>query len=762
MKISGKLLLFVFDLFLVYTLSHGNSDVERKSYIIYMGDAPEAGTASIDAVDHHHNLLSSAIGEKSVFWALLLMFCFILISEKIARESRIHSYGKSFSGFAARLLPHEAERLKETDSVVSVFPNTRRKLHTTRSWDFIGMPQRLKRNTQIESNTIVGVFDTGIASDAPSFNDKGYGPPPPKWKGICVTGGNFSGCNKYSIISLSLSLSAWIFISGARYYHLGNFDQKLQDPSPEDTEGHGTHTSSTVAGISVDGASLYGLGEGTARGGVPSARLAMYKVCWQDGCSDIDILAAFDDAISDGVDLISISIGGPTNYYFADSMGIGAFQAMKKGILTVCSAGNDGPNPWSVQNIAPWIMTIAASGMDRQFRTVVGLGNGMKTSGISVNTYSPTKRMYPLIDGASAANLTGEGEFLMASTCDPGTLNKTKVKGKIVYCQGSTDLGLSVDESGGVGTIVSLTRDTDTGFTFLIPAANVGPQEADIVTRYINSTKNPNAVIYKSKAVNVTAPFPDIAAPGVDILAGFPRKVSVTGSSNDKRFGDYNIISGTSMACPHAAAAAAYVKTFHPDWSPAAIKSALMTTATEMKIKGMDAEFGYGSGQINPIMAVHPGLVYDMQTSSYISFLCKEGINGTALARINVGSLVNCSSFPAAQGVDGLNYPSMSVHIANLNDSISAVFYRTVTNVGYAKSVYKATVTSPKGLSVTVIPDTLRFNRLHQKKSFKVVLNGRPLNNGTQSLSASLEWSDLRRSVRSPILVYTPPPLSLF
>lgn len=146
-------------------------------------------------------------------------------------------------------------------------------------------------------------------------------------------------------------------------------------------DGHGTHTSSTLAGVAVPNANLNGLAKGTARGAVPSARVAMYKVCWAtSGCADMDILAAFDSAISDGVDIISISIGGITGSYTSDSIAVGAFHAMRKGILTAASAGNDGPGYGTVANHAPWLLTVGASGMDREFRSTVVLGNGMTVS----------------------------------------------------------------------------------------------------------------------------------------------------------------------------------------------------------------------------------------------------------------------------------------------------------------------------------------------------------------------------------------------
>ncbi|KAL5730035.1 hypothetical protein ACHQM5_002911 [Ranunculus cassubicifolius] len=707
-----------------------------------MGDLPKIRTS---AIQDHHSLLNTVIGD-----------------EEIAMSSRIHSYGKSINAFAANLLPDEVQRLKVMDSVVSVFPSTIMKLHTTRSWDFLGLSMTAKRNAKNESDTIVGLLDSGIYVESPSFDDKGYGPPPAKWKGSCDKGANFTGCNNKVI--------------GARYYKLS--DRHNDTTSPVDTDGHGTHTASTAAGSPIDDASFYGLAQGTARGGVPSARIAMYKVCWPNGCTSMDILAGFDDAIHDGVDILSISIGSSgASDYFGDPIAIGAFHATKKGILTLCSAGNDGPYAYSVTNIAPWIMNVGASGIDRQFRTEVGLGDGTKINGMSLNTFSLKKSFYPLITGAQASN-ESEGAFGSSSSCNIGTLDVNKVKGKIVYCvpdAGARGGGkdYSVKTSGGIGVVVQAFDTMDTAFSMVLPAAFVKYDDGTLIKNYINSTKDAKAVIAKTTTVNTSAPFvasfssrgpntisknilkPDITAPGVDILAGWSRLASVTDYKDiDNRIVNLNIVSGTSMACPHAAAVAAYVKSFHPDWSAAAIRSAIMTTAKQMKINKNDTEFGYGSGQVNPLRALHPGLVYDLTPSSYISFLCKEGYNGTTLALIFGGRYVNCSKYPEAQGSDGLNYPSMLLQVSDLTARISGVFYRTVTNTENRKSIYKATVKSSKGLTISVVPNTLTFSRLGEKKSFKVVVKGKPLGSASV-LSGSFQWvDDSKHRVRSPIVVY--------
>lgn len=169
-------------------------------------------------------------------------------------------------------------------------------------------------------------------------------------------------------------------IIGAKYYTIGPIVQigPGDDVSPRDTIGHGTHTASTVAGNAVTTASLYGIGSGTARGGAPSARIAVYKTCWASGCSGASVLAAFDDAIADGVDIISISLGYYTPLpFFMDVIAIGAFHAMKNGILTSQAAGNGGPDVGSITSTAPWYLSVAASSIDRKFLTEVELGNGV-------------------------------------------------------------------------------------------------------------------------------------------------------------------------------------------------------------------------------------------------------------------------------------------------------------------------------------------------------------------------------------------------
>ncbi|KAK1299232.1 hypothetical protein QJS10_CPB14g01669 [Acorus calamus] len=165
-------------------------------------------------------------------------------------------------------------------------------------------------------------------------------------------------------------------IIGARFYNSFGFYVPTELPSPRDTVGHGTHTASIVAGAAVSGVSLYGLARGTARGAVPSARIAMYKVCWAFGCREHDILAAFDDAIADGVNVISVSLGGSSGVdYVSNAIAIGSFHAMQAGILTSASAGNNGPRRGTAANVAPWLVSVAASSINRRIVTRMEIGN---------------------------------------------------------------------------------------------------------------------------------------------------------------------------------------------------------------------------------------------------------------------------------------------------------------------------------------------------------------------------------------------------
>ncbi|XP_058754025.1 subtilisin-like protease SBT4.3 [Vicia villosa] len=645
----------------------------------------------------------------------------------------VQSYKRSFNGFSAILNNQQKEKLLNMNEVVSVFPSENFHIQTTRSWDFLGFSQSIKRDKTIESELIIGVMDTGIWPESESFNDKGLGPIPNKWMGVCKGGFNFT-CNKKII--------------GARFYGDGVDNAR-------DKEGHGTHTSSTAGGREVQGVSFYDLAKGTARGGVPSSRIAMYKICSLDGsCSSSDILAAFDDAIADGVDIITISIGFSRGLEFLqDPIAIGSFHAMEKGILTSHSAGNSGPDPGSTESVAPWLFSVAATTIDRQFIDKLILGNGNILVGRSVNTFTSNGTKMPIVE----------------ASCLEG-FEKTMVKGKIVLCR-SPWHEESAFESGAFG-IVSNVELNDVSFVSQIPSVNLDSKDYGIVQSYTNSTKSPIAKILKSEIFHdSTAPRiasfsscgpnsvvpdimkPDISAPGVGILAAFSPLSPPSGNVGDKRKVNYNIDSGTSMACPHIAGIAAYVKSFHPDWSPAAIKSAIMTTAKSMNgtYNNMAGEFSYGSGNVNPQLAIQPGLIYNITKDDYVQMLCNYGYDNGKIKQIS-GENSSCHGASNPSLVKNLNYPALVISVFP-HKPFNIKFSRIVTNVGSHNATYKAIITPIPNVKITAKPNILSFKSLLEIQSFVVTAVGR-IGSSQTEFSSSLIWSDGTHNVKSPIIVH--------
>lgn len=318
----------------------------------------------------------------------------------------LYTYSTAVHGFSARLTASQAAALRRLPSILSVLPDRIRHVHTTRTPHFLGLADSfgLWPNSDYADDVIVGVLDTGIWPDRSSFSDEGLSPVPSGWKGKCDTGPDFpaTSCNRKIIGARAYSQGYEAAIENLMHDATSNFTcrgdcklartpevlKSLKDAfkSPRDTEGHGTHTASTAAGSVVSNASFFDYARGEARGMAIKARIAVYKICWSFGCFDSDILAAMDQSVSDGVHVISLSVGasGKAPQYDRDSIAIGAFGAAKHGVLVSCSSGNSGPNPYTAVNIAPWILTVGASTIDREFPADVTLGDGRVYGGVSL------------------------------------------------------------------------------------------------------------------------------------------------------------------------------------------------------------------------------------------------------------------------------------------------------------------------------------------------------------------------------------------
>ncbi|KAJ0490883.1 putative cucumisin [Helianthus annuus] len=694
---------------------------ERKIYIVYMGSLPE-GEYSPSL--HHSQIINE------------------VIHPSFASQALIRSYERSFNGFAAYVSEEEKEKLTRIVGVVSVFPCQKLQLQTTRSWDFMGLSRSVERRVAIESDIIIGVIDTGIWPESESFNDEGYGPIPTKWKGECDGGKDFV-CNRKII--------------GARSYVVDS-----KELSARDTVGHGTHVASILAGNQVRHSSYYGLAHGIARGGVPSARLAIYKVCGSTGCDYTDVLSAFDQAIVDGVDIISISIGNndPLELTF-DPIAIGAFHAIERGILTVNSAGNKGPSRASIYTYAPWIFTVAASDIDRKIVDKLLLGKDATLVGHAINVFPSSDEPLPLVYGKEVTSRCPETD---AKNCLIECLESSLVDHKVVLCDKEPILE-ELKKSRASGFIYPSIENYS--LVMPLPVVALSRDDLNSVKKFKKSTTEPLVQILRSEPIdNPGAPFvapfssrgpgiyihdmikPDIIAPGVEILAAFSSIGSPSGITWDKNFVEFSILSGTSMACPHVVAAAAFVKSFHPEWSPSAIKSALMTTAWELSASlYSEAEFAYGSGHIDPLKATTPGLVYETSFQEYLKIWCN-------ISRTPGSVIPTSSSCPTKSTAKDINYPSMAVQV-KVGALFAVAFPRTVTNVGRANSTYVSHIEGePSKLHVSVEPDTLQFTKINQKKFFSLTVRGNKMKPFTIK-HLSLVWSDGVHKVRSPIVVYT-------
>ncbi|KAK1684658.1 hypothetical protein QYE76_045506 [Lolium multiflorum] len=682
----------------------------------------------------------------------------------------LHAYHHVASGFAARLTQQELEAMSAMPGFLSAIPDQTYTVLTTHTPEFLGMnvaQGRRNYTSKFGAGVIIGVIDTGIFPDHPSFKDHGMPPPPAKWKGRCDFNG--TSCNNKLI--------------GARTLVASLSSQNGTRVPPVDDFGHGTHTASTAAGAAVPGANVLGHAVGTAAGMAPLAHIAMYKVC-SEGCDGSDILAGIDAAVGDGCDVISMSLGGPSIPFHQDPLAIGTFGAMEKGVFVSVAAGNSGPVDSSILNDAPWMLTVAASTMDRSIRSTVQLGDGAYFHGETL--YQPGDSpsvSYPLVyAGASGKPL--------AVFCGHGSMEGFDVKGKIVLCEFNRNIsaviqGGEVISAGGVGMI--LMNQFFMGYNKLaqahiLPASSVDYYAGDAIRYYIKSTANPVArisfegtilgttpapsiVFFSSRGPSLQAPGvlkPDVTGPGVNVLAAWPFEVGMPSGPILPPKPYFNIISGTSMSTPHLAGIAAAIKSKHPDWSPAAIKSAMMTTADITDRSGhpiLDEQyatasfFATGAGHVNPAKAADPGLVYDISPDDYLGYLCSMYTSQevSVIAR----RPINCSTLTVIDD-SLLNYPSITVKIPETwNSTTRIVVRRKVKNVGEVPSVYYAAIDQPDGVAtVDVYPRVLEFTEANQEKSFSVVVS--PGDGGARVVQGALRWVSEMHTVRSPISFMLP------
>ena len=704
---------------------------------------------------------------------------------RVGGAKKLYSYGYIFNGFAAELSDAQAAALRATKGVLSVERDTVRQFDTSTTPAFLGLSGVggfYDVYGATGENVVIGMLDSGFWPENLSFSDRANANGIPSgingkkvyqqmagWNGKCTPGEAFNAtnCNQKVI--------------GARYYNAGwggNAEINRLFPfefnSPRDWAGHGSHTASTAGGnrnTPATGALTSAFG--SVNGIAPRARLSIYKVCWADqptggGCFSSDAVAAADQAVADGVDVINFSVSGSrTN--FLDSVDVAFLFAADAGVFVATSAGNAGPTTGTVAHPGPWMTTVAAGTHDRNGTGSTTLGNGATYAGASfANALGST----PLID-STAAGLPGANpvfvelcysaaDNLVAGVPTP-VLDPALVAGKIVLCKrGVTALvnkSGAVAAAGGAGAIIyndPVGATTTLALVHPIPVVHVVSASGLAIKAYIASAgAGATASIAQSTIVqNLAAPFtatfssrgplqagggdllkPDVIAPGQDILAAHAPP------NNGGQL--FALISGTSMSSPHVAGLGALFKQLYPSWSPMAIKSALMTSAGDI-LDGPNTNplviFRQGAGHVRPSLAANPGLVFDAGFNDWLAFLC-----GTTTG-------VNPASCAALAGLGySLDPSDMNVASIAIGDlpGVQTV-KRRVTNVGGA-ATYTPTVSGMSGLSVLVTPASLQL-AAGQTGEFTVRIANltAPLDVYT---GGQLTWSDGTHNVRIPMVV---------
>lgn len=789
---------------------------ERRSYIVQLNDKPVAtysgGVAGLAATQ-------PPAGQRLDVDASAVQNYINYLESKQANVMNIvgpsnitHQYSVVFNGFAAVLTDDQVRALKKTAGVARITADEVMQPNTNYTPGFIGLDkpgglwEQLGGQGVAGENMVIGIIDSGIWPENPSFADKVdgdgvpshngttqvYGAPPASWKGACVAGEGFaeSNCNNKLI-------GARYFKAPSQTLHWTEFlSARDSVAGPVGKGGHGTHTASTAGGNANVRVINNGLQLGIVSGVAPRARIAAYKVCWTDGisggngCATSNSVAAIEQAVKDGVNVINFSIGpnagGGT---FTEATELAFLGAASAGVFVATSAGNGGPTGASVTptaHLSPWLTSVANATHDRLYVGTALLGNGTKLQGASSNANTPSA---PLILARDAAlpGVDPASELLnrcygQADAVAP-MLDPAKIANKILVCDrgGNVLVNKSANgkAAGAVGVIIAnvlVTNDSIVNQAHSVSTVHIKTPETALLKSYMAA--NPGtatASLGDLKAIldpTVTAPQvaggssrgpnvananilkPDLAAPGSDILAGVT--ADLTQAQRDAVAGgavapvtDWAFYSGTSMASPHVAGIAAMLKQQHPTWTPAAIKSAMMTTTRNTMPDGRAGAMAWdatalntgtlpwaqGAGFVVPSSAADPGLVYDATEIDYARFLC--GLNA------GVYSPATCQAIGT---IPAYNLNLASLTAANILGSQTMT--RTVRNVGKTTATYNATASVP-GYSVEVSPASLTLAP-GATASFNVKATRTTAPLATWAYG-SLVWSDGAHVVRSPL-----------
>ncbi len=596
------------------------------------------------------------------------------------------------------------------------------------------------------------------------------------WAGVCQTGEQWEAddCN-------NKLLGARWYISGAEAS--GPIDSG-EIRSARDVDGHGTHIATTAAGNRVR-ASIFGTRIGDVEGMAPRARVAVYKACWlrpgetRAACNTSDLANAIDQAVADGVDIINYSVGASLTETTAPD-DIALMNAAKAGVLPVVAAGNNGPNLATVASPAggPWAISVAASTRDGEtsregFDVTAPASIAARYASREAAFTPPLADVDPIeaelvLADDDTTELSDGSDGTRSDACEPLVNDAEAADNVVLIARGGCDFDVKIanaDDAGAVAAIVynfsddPIVMQGDPGLSD-IPAIMMGQADANLIIAELDANETVTVVLDKSflltetQVGNQVAVFssrgpgpaidilkPDVTAPGVDILAGVtPEAVNTTAGET------FGYLTGTSMSTPHVAGVAALLKEAHPDWTPEAIKSALMTTARQDLTRdaaGTAANaFDIGSGHIVPNAARDPGLVYETSADEYDAFACAT--DSPAVSAERCQALIDGGQSLAP--VD-MNQPNIALGSLTASQTVT----RRATSVSDSSDTYVAEIEAPDGVIVTVTPPTLSPGP-GQTASYDVSFT---YTDGPLDLwrFGSLTWRGAEHAVRSTLAV---------
>jgi hypothetical protein len=633
----------------------------------------------------------------------------------------LYHYTTAINGFAARLSVQQVKQLQTDHRVWTVQPSTKVHLDASQLASRGPAPAVRLAAPNAGKGIVIADIDSGIWPENPSFASPAGDQRVPGFTGTCQPGEAFTAtdCNGKIIAA------RW-FVKGFGQRNIA----EAEYASPRDGSGHGSHTAATAAGdyrvaVTVDNQDM-----GRVSGRAPAAYLSIYKACWtapnpdEDGCTTADTVKAIDQAVRDGSDVINYSISG-TRSNLGDAVELAFLNAAAAGVFVATSAGNDGPRPSSVAHPSPWVTSVGAT----------------------ANDVPPTRIVYAEDDAA------GRSSIGAARLCSFNSLDASAVAGNIVVCdRGGTprvDKSAAVAQAGGVGMVLVNTVPNNLDADFhAVPTVHLNQRAGDAVQRYITvagndatasldprghaTTRLPMVAGFSSRGPSPAAggdiTKPDLVAPGVSVLA------AVAPESNAGRLWD--LYSGTSMSAPYVAGLAAAGLARHPDWTPAMLKSALMTTAA--RVPGAPSPFAQGVGQPRLGPALHPGLVYGSNVADWLGLASQQVRNFSGQRR---------SKRPIA--ASSLNAASIAV-----GDLVGRkIVKRTVTSVAKHTETYTARVTGLPGIDVRVKPWALTTKPGHSADFTTRFLVRADVVYGRYA-TGSLIWRGSRgHRVTSPIVV---------